>query len=352
MISPGAKRWKRCYTPPRPAPRWCSNLRWATIRFAAEVGAKGFAKVNQPELLPELLDAVNKRPALLPNLYAWYLKGLRKDRWEGHDYKAYPLVVRVLKVLDAVEYRSRRKTSAADKKAVSSLVDFLGDKNCKLIQEAADVSDEAKARHLLLMLGQNRGLKGRSLQKMQNVLLRAHPAAMRDSSSGSDVEEEEPAATGALYMTTSGLEKLKAEQKRLETVEMPANRTEIARAREFGDLKENAEYHAAREKQGMLEAKLEVLRSDIARAVPITTDIVRTEAVSVGTRVRLKDADGSIVTYTLLGPPDAQLDKGIINYQTPIAQAMMGQRVGDPVSLDVDGTVRKLTVLSIESSLS
>ncbi len=318
---------------------------------AAEVGAKGFKKVKQPELLPELLDAVNKKPAMLPNLYAWYLKGLRKNRWEGHEYEPYPLVVRVLKVLDAVEYRSRRKSSATDKKAVSSLVDFLGDKNCKLIQEAADVSDETKARHLLVMLGQNRGLKGRSLQKMQNVLLRAHPSAMRESSGGAAQEDEAPAATGALYMTDEGLAKLKAEQKQLENEDMPKNRAEIARAREFGDLKENAEYHAAREKQGMLEAKLEILRSDIARAVPITSDIVRTEAVSVGTRVKLKDSDGSIVTYTLLGPPDAELDKGIINYQTPIAQAMMGQRVGDPVRLDVDGAVRELTVLSIESSL-
>ncbi|MCA9556733.1 MAG: transcription elongation factor GreA, partial [Myxococcales bacterium] len=208
-----------------------------------------------------------------------------------------------------------------------------------IVRGAATATDQDGARHLMVLLGQNRAFTPRLLEKLQEIVLRLHPTALRDrrgQGDGGQVGGHE------IYMTEGGLERLQAELEQLRNVEMPANRAEIARAREFGDLKENAEYHAAREKQGLLEAKSRQLESDVARAKILTADIVRTDAVSVGSQVDVRDTDGHVRTYTLLGPPDADPGRGILNYQTPLAQALMGQSRGDSSRIEIDGSVREV----------
>jgi transcription elongation factor GreA len=221
-----------------------------------------------------------------------------------------------------------------------------------LVHEASDTAGEDAAHHLVVMLGQNRGLKSRARQKLQDVVLRVHPLALREHAADADAEGEEAAAKHAVYMTAEGLEQLRAERDQILNVDIPANSAEIARAREFGDLSENAEYHAAREKHSLLEAKANALKADVARAVEIKPDLVRTDAVSVGSRVRLRDAAGHEITYTLFGPPDADMGRGIISYLTPLGQALMGRAPGDHVRLDIEGDVRELEVLGIESGLA
>ena len=317
----------------------------------ADVAAKGFSGAGRDDLLQQLFATVDKKPALYPNLYAWYVKGMRRGKWGDGSADAHRLTLRVLKVVDAVEYRMRRKASALDKRAVAALTDVLTDKSCAIVDEASEDLDASAAHHMVVMIQQNRAFTPRTLEKLQEVVLRKHPGALRDAG-GEDAEDpDEPVASVELYMTAAGIDRLRNELEQLTGVEMPQNRAEIARAREFGDLKENAEYHAAREKQGMLEAKARQLESDVARAKAITQDIVRTDAVSVGTRVLLRDADGSESSYTLLGPPDADIERGIINYQTPLAQALMGQKAGAQVRLDIDGSVREMEILEIANGL-
>ncbi len=107
-------------------------------------------------------------------------------------------------------------------------------------------------------------------------------------------------------------------------------------------------YHGEAETKAWLEG----LKSNLARAVAIKPDIIRTDAVSVGSRVKLKDASGNQITYTLYGPPDADVAAGIINYMTPLGQALMGQSRGDQVRLEISGEVRELEVLDIENSMA
>lgn len=318
---------------------------------AAEVAAEVLPATDRAELFEELLRRIDARPAQRPNLYAWYVRGLVRGRWAGRRYEPMALVLRLLKVLDAVEYRARRTSALADKQAVSKLNDILTRKSCALVHEASDDAEEDAAHHLVLMLGQNRGLKSRARQKLQDVVLRVHPLALKDH-----VDEvaagDEGAVQQHVYMTARGLARLRAEHDQIVNVDLPANSAEIARAREFGDLSENAEYHAAREKHSLLEAKAKTLKADLARAVEIKPEIVRVDAVSVGSRVRLRDPRGSEITYTLFGPPDADVSRGVISYLTPLGQALMGRTPGDHVRLDIDGEVRELEVLGIENGLS
>jgi transcription elongation factor GreA len=308
------------------------------------VAAETLSTLGHPEIFEDLLDQIDKRPAQWPNLYAWYCRGLKRGRWRGREYDPGALILRVLKVMDAVEYRVRRGGDPKDKAAVSRLIEILTEKNCDIAQQASQNTDEAAAHHLLQMLAQNRGLRGRALERLQDTILHDHPGALREAP-----RQEEEAQQ--IYMTAQGIEALREAYERITNREMPENAREIARAREFGDLSENAEYHAAREKQSLLQAKADALKADLARAVPIKPEIVRTDAVSVGSRVLLRDSQGDRISYTLLGPPDANVQEGVINYLTPLGQALMGQAAGDHVRLDVDGRVRELEVLAIENAL-
>ena len=319
---------------------------------AAEVAFDYFTKNGQQELVEELHKKIDQRPAGLPNLYAWYLKGVRRGRWGEKDFEAVPLVLRLLKVIDAVEYRTRRtggdaKDKAKDKAAVPRLVEILTGRDCAMVLKAANEADENSAYHMVKMLSQNRAIKGRALEKLQETILREHPTAMRERKE--EVVDEGP---NQIYMTAEGLERLRQEANQIESTELPENAAEIARAREFGDLKENAEYHAAREKQSLLTAKLDALKSDIARAVELRPEIVQVGSVSVGCTVKLRDKSGEEVAYALLGPPDADVEKGVINYLTPLGRALMGKAQGDTFTLEIGGDKRELTVLEIGNALA
>ncbi|MFM8979916.1 MAG: GreA/GreB family elongation factor [Planctomycetia bacterium] len=314
----------------------------------ADVAADGFVAAKRPELLEALLQRIERTPQDLPNLHVWLLRHTARERWATRPYEPVSVVTRALKGLDQVQYRAMREARERDKKASQSFQDFLGEKDCKVMKDAAKATDDGGAAYLLGLLEKNRGLKPRLMQKLQDVVLRAHPQALRARVPVGVQAEEQAAPPQTIFMTRVGMERWKADLDRITNEEMPANAAEIARAREFGDLRENAEYHAAREKQSLLQAKADLLRGDLARAVPITPEIVSRDAVSVGVRVRVRDQQGREQDYTLWGPPDVDVEQGIINYLTPLGKALMGSKVGQRVRFEVDGAGRDLTILSIQ----
>jgi len=319
----------------------------------AEAGVDRFASAGRPEALALLLDRIDGQPMETPRLFAWYAKGLKRGRWEGRVVESYPLLQRVLKVLDGVAYRARRTSTERDRRGEDAIADFLLSKNGELVREAVKGVEQPAARHLILVMEKNRGLAGRALQKATDIVLRARPDALREPEK-TELDEGEIAVGARLdrvYMTAEGMARLKAQRDRILHEELPANAKEIARAREFGDLSENAEYHAAREKQALLQARADAMSGELARAAPITAAIVRTDAVSVGARVRLEDKEGHEVTYTLLGPPDVDVKRGIINYLTPLGQALMGRKPGEHVQVVFEDGSRDLVILSVENGM-
>lgn len=152
-------------------------------------------------------------------------------------------------------------------------------------------------------------------------------------------------------MTPAGQSRLREELQRLREVDAPQASRDIGVARDHGDLSENAEYHAAREKQGLLEARSKELKNMISLAREIRPEIVRTDAVSVGARVRLRDALGEETEFSLLGPADVDVARNVINYQTPLAQSLMNRKRGETVTLEVLGHKHVWTVLDISSAV-
>lgn len=133
-----------------------------------------------------------------------------------------------------------------------------------------------------------------------------------------------------MYVTQETMEQLKAELQKMRAVERPAASRAIAEAREKGDLKENAEYDAAKEAQGMLEARIAKLEGDLASARIIEIDNIDTSKVSILTKVTLTNLKTKKqVTYQIVSEKEADLKSGKISVTSPIGQGVLGKQVGE-----------------------
>ncbi|MDH3392806.1 MAG: transcription elongation factor GreA [Desulfobulbaceae bacterium] len=151
-------------------------------------------------------------------------------------------------------------------------------------------------------------------------------------------------------MSVQGHERLRKELMRLERQERPEVIKAIEVARAHGDLKENAEYHAAKERQGHIEGRIMELKDKLGRAEVIDCSEVNCDRVVFGTVVRLVDLDtDEEFQYQLLGPDEADVKTGSISVLSPIGRAMIGKEVGDEVKVQAPGGVRELEVLEIST---
>jgi transcription elongation factor GreA-like protein/transcription elongation GreA/GreB family factor len=146
-------------------------------------------------------------------------------------------------------------------------------------------------------------------------------------------EFEKSEETDIVYSTAEGISKKQQELKELLVVAIPQSAKEIGRAREFGDLSENYEYKAAKEKQARLMTKANALRAELKRAKPINFNAVSADAVSIGTKVTVQDlSSGEIQDFTILGPYDIATEQRIISYLAPFAQMLIGKKIGATVT--------------------
>ncbi len=151
-------------------------------------------------------------------------------------------------------------------------------------------------------------------------------------------------------MTPAGYAKLDEELKRLKTSDRHEVAREIEVARAHGDLKENAEYHAAKEKQGHIESRIRLVEDRLARAQVIDPGGQATDQIRFGLTVDLEDAEtGETVSYTLLGEEEADAGQGRISITSPVARALLGKSVGDFVTVKVPRGTREFEVLEIRA---
>lgn len=149
-------------------------------------------------------------------------------------------------------------------------------------------------------------------------------------------------------MTRTGYNKIRAELDELEQVQMPEVEKRIATARAEGDLKENAEYHGARETQGMLQAKINLLRDKLARASIVDTAAMPRDQVAFGATIVVKDLDfGDTEKFTLVGAGEEDYDAGRINVTSPLAQGLLGKKVGEVAEVEVPAGTNRFEILEI-----
>jgi transcription elongation factor GreA len=149
-------------------------------------------------------------------------------------------------------------------------------------------------------------------------------------------------------MSRTGYNKLMAELKQLETVELVEVRQTVAEARELGDLKENGAYIYGRERQGHIVGRIGEIKGKMNRAEIIDCTKVETDKANFGTVITLMDLDTKKkIKYQLLGPDDADFETGSISIHSPIGSAILGSVIGDKISVDLPRGTRNLEVLEI-----
>lgn len=150
-------------------------------------------------------------------------------------------------------------------------------------------------------------------------------------------------------MTPAGRERLRAKLKQLKDVDRHENVRDIEAALEHGDLRENAEYHAAKERQGQLDAEIRMLEYQLGRAQVIDPTSINSETIGFGATVKLLDMDtDKEQVYALVGEHEADVDHGRISIKTPIARALLGKREGDDVTIRLPKGEREFEVLSVQ----
>jgi len=229
-----------------------------------------------------------------------------------HSIPARQLLNRLLDIMELDPERSRRNQARK----------ILTADRYRLVRSALTEMDEADARRLHDRIKASRTLEPFQQDELLTLIAEQFPALTRKP------------ADDAVWTTAAGLERAKALLQELTQVELPKSAEEIARARAFGDLSENYEYKAAKEKQARLMQKISQLQQELSRARVIEPEQIDTGTVSVGCRVELTGDDGTVHHYSILGPWDADHEHGIISFQSPLARKLLGRKPGDLIQLD------------------
>ncbi len=155
-----------------------------------------------------------------------------------------------------------------------------------------------------------------------------------------------------VYLSREGYEKLKKELEELKHVKRPELSQKISEARDFGDLRENAEYHAAKEALTLLEAKITQLEQTLHRAKILKKEDMAKNKVTILSTVTLKDLNrGNELTYTLVAPEESDFSQNKISTTSPVGKALLGKEVGDVVEIKVPAGILKYEILNIELAI-
>lgn len=155
---------------------------------------------------------------------------------------------------------------------------------------------------------------------------------------------------GKIPITITGAEKLRAELQELKTVQRPAIAKAIGEARSHGDIAENAEYHAAKERQGFIEGRISDLESKLANVQIINPALLDTDGRCVfGATVDLEDMkSGEVVTYQIVGDDEGDIKQGKVSIGSPLARALIGKYAGDVAEVRAPGGVREYEILDVK----
>lgn len=152
-----------------------------------------------------------------------------------------------------------------------------------------------------------------------------------------------------VVISKPGIDRLREELNELKLVKRPKVIEEIAVARDHGDLKENAEYHAAREKQSFIEGRILEIESIISKAEVIDyLSYTEKDTVKFGATIKIEDEDGNVKSYKILGNTEGDISKNIISITSPIAKSFIGKKVEDLVNVNAPGGVIEYELISID----
>lgn len=230
-----------------------------------------------------------------------------------------------------------------NRELLKKVQDIVAADRYAIVRQVMKGASEKEVQEFLLLVTKCHSLSDHDIKIFHSLAEVAHPNLAKKAKKQEAPKEEDE----IVWTTNEGYAQLQKRIEQIGTVETVENAKEIEVARAHGDLRENAEFKAALEKRDRLQAELKFLSSQLNKCRILTAQDITTDKVSVGVTVECKAGDGEKVSYTLLGPWEANPDKNILSFQSKLARSMVGLKVGD--SFDLQG--KKLKITAIRSAL-
>lgn len=299
-------------------------------------------KTNELVLFVETVFQKAKEHA---EVFLWVAKSLLQGQWQfewlpTNRSELSLKVFRILKPLSKLEEKGARLKNIAK--------DLLFENNNEIVLEVLKERDEEYARKVYALYKEVPYISDIDKDNFQDLIKSIKPNIVWDESLEDEDDDEFYIPEDVILVTRMAYNQKKAEFDHLVNVEMAENSRDIGEAQEKGDLRENAEYKAAMEKQVQLQAQIKKLEAELKSAKIIDLANVKTDRVDIGSTVTLKNENsGEQVTYSILGAWDANTEKNIISYISPLGKSLLGKRLGDTAILLFGGDETKYTIENI-----
>ncbi len=315
------------------------------------------SRLGKIDTLQKFLKRAFSRYREHPEIFLWSARSILTGQWNYEwinvSKKDVLLVVfRLLKPLVQIEKKGTRLKNSALEAIFGSTNITVDSIKESVLAEVIEQADASTIRRMAALFRDVPYVADAHKENLYTFLDEVRPGYSKEVTEGMEEEEEEekeevslfPAAN-IILVSRDGLEKKKTYLDHLINVEMPANSHDIGEAQEKGDLRENAEYKAAMEKQATLRAEITTLNDELKRTHVIEDQPIRTDIVTIGTRVTAVSKDGEEKIFTILGPWDVDAEQNIISYVSPLGKVLIGKKVGEKATLDEGNsyTVKKIT---------
>ncbi|MBL8018924.1 MAG: transcription elongation factor GreA [Leptospirales bacterium] len=317
-------------------------------------------RLGQKDALVKFVDRVFKRSREYPEIFLWIARAILSGQW---TYDWIPVsredvllhVFRILKPLVNLEKKGTKLKNQALEAIFGTTnitVESLRKSELPAFLKDADISNVRKMAVLFKEIPYAPDAQKENfmefLASVRPDFSMAEPETVEEESADMGSTDLMP-ADNVILVTNDGLAQRKKHLDHLINVEMPANSRDIGEAQERGDLRENAEYKAAMERQTQLRAEITRVDEEIKRAQVMDPSRIRTDVVTIGTAVTVEDSDGQTIVYSLLGPWEADADRNVISYLSPLGRALIGKKPGESARLEAGSQfkIQKISKISI-----
>ena len=279
-----------------------------------------------------------------PEIFIWIARNLLTGTWDYDwlDYSENTLALTYFRLMNEL-----KKIELEGNKLKNMMLEFLFDDNAAVLRKIISGSDQGLVSKIFDIFENLTYIEESQLAKFEEVIREKFgdiqkSGAVEDGEWKVDIEK--------LIVSKEGYERKKAELEQMVNVEMATLTRELSDVSEAsGDIRENVDYNALLEKQTVLKLAISRLDDEMKRADVLDFDKINSEVAGIGTRVVLESSgSGAETTYTILGPWDADFEKGILSYRSPIAKAIMGKKRGDDVVINIDDEEKTFKLVNIE----
>lgn len=279
-----------------------------------------------------------------PEHYIWFCKNGMNERYPELYQNIDPatMFIRLIELMDNMYFKIQKGRDGDLRTILNKALALAEDKG---VAYATTVLSDTNAENIFNIVSACKGLEDWFKVSVENIIRERFPDLF-----------EEPGLVkldeSKIYATEEGYEKKKKEFDHLMNVEFAENARDLGEAISKGDLRENAEYKAAREKQAMLVEKAERMKAELQKVVLMDIRSINAETVSPGTKVTIKHhGKTELEIYTILGPWDVDIEKGIISYQSPIGKGLLNRTVGETVTIKLPEGESVYEIIKIEKAL-